>query len=71
MLDNRDYPKVAKELDRQGWRMKETKKADFWMSPDGVHSASWHHTPSDHRALANFVSKCRQGGFVWPPKKGR
>ena len=70
-MDNREYPKVRKEAERQGWRVKETRKGEMLLAPDGQTSVLWHHTPSDHRALDNTVAKMKQAGFEYPPRKGR
>jgi hypothetical protein len=43
----------------------------MFYSPDGVTTALWHRTPSDHRALDNFLSRLHKGGFRWPPPTKR
>jgi hypothetical protein len=68
-MDNKEYPKVRKAAIRQGWRPKPTKDGEMLLSPDGVTKAHWHKTPSDHRALDNFMRDLRKGGFKWPPPK--
>lgn len=70
-MDNKEYPKVRKEAERQGWKVKPTRKGEMLLAPDGVTSVQWHHTPSDHRALDNMVAKMRRAGFEYPPRKGR
>jgi hypothetical protein len=65
-MDNKDYPKVRKEAQRQGWIVKPTRKGEMFYSPDGATMVLWHHTPSDHRALANHIAKLRRAGFSWP-----
>lgn len=70
-MDNREYPKVRKEAERQGWTFKPTRKGEMLLAPDGETSVLWHHTPSDHRALDNTVTRMRRAGFEYPPRKGR
>jgi len=70
-MDNREYPKVRKEAERQGWKVKSTRKGEMLLAPDGVTSVMWHHTPSDHRALDNTVTKMRRAGFEYPLRRGR
>jgi len=62
--------KVRKEAAAQGWRVEETK--DGWMlyPPDPAHSPVLvHKTESDQRAIRNTLSRMRQRGFVWPPRR--
>lgn len=56
------------EADKQGWRVNETKDGWQLFAPDGVNIVTIHGTPSDHRALANTVTRLRRYGFEW---KGR
>lgn len=71
-MDNREYPKVRREAEPQGWRVVPKRSGEMWLGPDGVTQVMWHFTPSDHRALDNFVTKLRRGGFTWPPpRKGK
>ena len=70
-MENRDYLKVRREALRQGWRISKIKSGEKLLSPDGIHSATWHRTPSAKNAIKSFVNDLRRGGFVWPPPKGR
>lgn len=38
----------------------------MFLSPDGVHAATWHRTPSARNAMKRFIDDLRRGGFVWP-----
>jgi hypothetical protein len=69
-MDNREYPKVRREAERQGWRVKPTRKGERLLGPDGVSSVQWHRTPSDHRALDNMVAEMRRCGFRYPAGRG-
>jgi hypothetical protein len=62
-MDYRDIRRAALE---QGWRVEERKAADIWFSPDGATIVTWHRTPSDVRALRNFLARMRHGGLRWP-----
>ncbi len=66
-----DFRKIRKAALEQGWHVERTKAGEMFKSPDGVHMATWHYTPSDQRAVKNFLAKLRKGGFLWPPPKRR
>jgi hypothetical protein len=70
-MDNKEYPKVRREAERQGWHIRPTRRGEMLLAPDGVTSVQWHHTPSDHRALNNTVAKMRKAGFEYPARKAR
>ena len=70
-MENRDYLKVRREALRQGWRIVTIKSGERLLSPDGIHSATWHRTPSKQNAMNRFIDDLRRGGFVWPPPMGR
>jgi len=63
-MDNREYPKVRKEAEPQGWRLKPTRDGEMWLAPDDQTKILWHFTPSDHQTLDNHVSKLRRAGFA-------
>lgn len=70
-VDLRDLEKAAND---QGWRVTRTKSGhvQFW-PPDGVTPPEvFSGTPSDWRAIRNFLAALKRKGFRWPPEgKGR
>lgn len=55
---------LLKELERQGGRVKETKKGFMVYPPDPKASpVAIHKTPSDHRAWNNMRAELRRSGF--------
>ena len=63
----KDFKKILREAERQGWRSRETTKGLMLFPPDTSKSpVAIHRTPSDHRALANVLAQMRQRGFRWP-----
>lgn len=59
--------KELKELKRraeaQGWRVLHARKHLKWFAPDGRTMVVTGITESDHRALANTLSRMRRAGF--------
>lgn len=54
---------IAKRAKRQGWRIFGTKNGhNMWVSPEGrkVYTSA---TPSDSRAIKNFLSQLKKAGF--------
>ena len=43
----------------------------MFYSPDGRTIVLWHATPSDRRAVRNFLSRMRAGGLEYPPRGRR
>jgi hypothetical protein len=66
-----DYRKIRKAALGQGWRIEGTKAGEMFYSPDGKTKALWHFTPSDPRAMKNFLSVLKSGGLEWPASKKR
>jgi hypothetical protein len=64
----KDFKKVVREAERQGWRTKKIKMGLQLLAPDGVNIVTVHGTPSDHHALDNMIGDMRPYGFKW---KGR
>lgn len=60
------YRDIAKAARAQGWIVERRRDANAWYSPDGVTIVVWHRTPSDPRALRNFLSLMRRGGLRYP-----
>jgi hypothetical protein len=71
-MDLRDIARAAQE---QGWEIGVTKKGHLrYVPPDREQPiVIGSGTPSDKRALKNFVAQLRRSGFVWPwpPRSGR
>lgn len=65
-----DLKEVLRELPRQGWRVERRGGGHYVAFPPdrSKQQVVFASTPSDHRALANTVSRLRKSGFVW---KGR
>jgi hypothetical protein len=70
-VDLRGLEKAAR---RQGWRIDRTTGGHprFW-PPDGVTPPEvFSGTPSDWRAIRNFLGALKRKGFRWPPEgKGK
>lgn len=68
-----DFKGIEKAAREQGWRIKQIKKGVQFIPPDPTKGiVTWHGTPSDVRAIRNFLSFLRGQGFKWPwpQKKG-
>lgn len=61
------YRDIARAARKQGWREQPVKKGSNWLSPDGKTIVNWHGTPSDVRAVRNFLARMKRGGLRWPP----
>jgi hypothetical protein len=69
-----DYRQIEKAAREQGWRVARTRKGAMFYPPDPEREAvTVHGTPSDRRALNNFLARMRRSGLVWPwpPRRGR
>ena len=63
--------KVRKEAAAQGWRVVEVTNGWMLYPQDPTQSPVLvHKTESDQRAIRNTISRMRQRGFIWPPRKG-
>lgn len=64
-MNMKDLRRAAKN---QGWRMETTKKGHLkWFPPDpSKNFVIGSGTPSDHRAIKNFVAHLKKSGFIWP-----
>jgi hypothetical protein len=70
-VDLRDLEKAARQ---QGWRVDRTTKGHprFWPPDRSKPAIVFSGTPSDWRAIRNFISRLRSNGFIWPPEgKGK
>jgi hypothetical protein len=61
----KEWKKIKRESERQGWRWKATKSGEQGYAPDGVGIVTVHKTPSDSHALDNTLSLMRRYGFKW------
>lgn len=62
-----DLRKIRQAAAEQGWTFRTTKKGEAWIPPDPAKSrVQVHRTPSDHRALRNFLGELKRQGLVWP-----
>lgn len=68
-MDNRDWPKVRRGAERQGWAVEETRNGFVLKSPDGdsIVAMDRLHTSSDQHALDWTVRRMQRAGFSWPP----
>ncbi|MGH2596836.1 MAG: hypothetical protein ACRDH7_12840 [Actinomycetota bacterium] len=73
MPTDKEFVKVRKEAERQGWRVEPTADGEMFFSPDGTTMAAWHtgHASSDPNALKAHIRNLKKGGFRWPPTKRR
>lgn len=65
-----DFKSIRNALKAQGWQVEQTKSGHYKCIPPDrtkpiVISAG---SPSDRRALDNFIARLRRSGFIW---KGR
>ncbi len=69
-MDFKDIKKAARD---QGWRVESTKKGLQFIPPYPTRQiVQWHMTPSDVRAVRNFLAKMKQAGLIWPwPPKSK
>lgn len=68
-----DYRSIERAAKDQGWRIKPSKKGLMFYPPDETQSpVAWHGTPSDVRAMWNFLARLRIRGLEWPwPPEGK
>lgn len=65
-MASKDLKKMLAEAERQGWRVKRTKRGHYMLfAPDGVGKVTFSGTASDHRSLDNALSQMRKHGFDW------
>ena len=69
MSARKELKEIAREAERQGWRVGRTKKGHSqFFALDGVNIATAAGTSSDRRSIDNLVVRLRRHGFKW---KGR
>jgi hypothetical protein len=63
-----DPKKIIRAAKRQGWTEKPLRKGVMLVPPDASKQAvTWHGSPSDVRAVRNFLALMRGSGLIWPP----
>jgi len=63
-----DPKKIIRAARRQGWAEKPLKKGVMLVPPDpAMPAVTWHGSPSDVRAVKNFLAQMRRSGLIWPP----
>jgi predicted RNA binding protein YcfA (HicA-like mRNA interferase family) len=70
-IDLREIEKAAKE---QGWQVGRTMKGHLrYVPPDPTRRiVIGSGTPSDSRAMKNFLAELKRQGFIWPwPPEGK
>ena len=66
-----DFKKIQRAALEQGWTIKPVKKGLQYIPPDASRPiVTWHGTPSDVRALRNFLGEMRRSGLIWPWPRG-
>lgn len=56
---------MIRAIEQQGWRVEATRNGAMIYPADRSQSAiAVHGTPSDHRALANTLSRMRRSGYL-------
>jgi hypothetical protein len=60
----KDFRKVIREAERQGWKIRPIKKGFFLAPPEkGKDMVLVHHTPSTQAAFNHFLADMRRSGF--------
>lgn len=60
---------LLKDLESQGWRLRNIKSGWLAVPPDPTKEAvTIHKTPSDHRVWQNQLSRLRNSGYESPKK---
>ncbi len=62
-----DAENIIKAAREQGWRIEEVKKGRMCYPPDRTQTpVLWHNTPSDVRAVRNFLAMMKRRGLRYP-----
>jgi hypothetical protein len=69
-MELRDLEKAAR---RQGWKVDRTTKGHPRFTPKDptIQAEVFSGTPSDWRAIHNFLAALKRKGFLWPPPQGK
>jgi hypothetical protein len=73
-MDNKQWPKVRKEAEQQGWTVTNTRSGYQLLSPDGASIVTMDalHASSSPWALKHTARNMkRTGQFRWPPVEKR
>ncbi len=66
MAATKEFKEVLREAEKQGFRIERGKGGKLKLyAPDGVNIVHASATPSDRRAVDNFVADLRRCGFRW------
>lgn len=70
---DKQLAKVMKQLVAQGWKVEQTQGNHWKCTPPAVEIAAivTGGTPSDHKALKNFLASLRRAGWEDPTKKAK
>lgn len=67
MRHEKKVRKLIPELERQGFRIRETKSGWMIYPPNKDQlTIGTHRTPSDHKAWKNFMADLKRQGFIEP-----
>ena len=63
-----DAEAFVEEAERQGWKVKKTRRGWLCFPPNGQDAAVYvAGTAQDRRSLTNALAALRRAGFRWPP----
>lgn len=60
---NKENKKLTKELTRQGFQVRTTRRGHLLVERDGVVVAGLAGSPSDYRSIKNSIAALRRAGF--------
>jgi hypothetical protein len=64
-VKQKDIRKLCKELSRQGFDIRATRRGHLLVERGGVVVAGLAGTPSDHRSIKNSLAQLRRAGFQY------
>ncbi|GAB2746940.1 hypothetical protein [Sinomonas soli] len=64
-MKQKDIRKLCKELEGQGFDIRQTRRGHFLFEREGVVVAGMAKTPSDHRSIKNCIASLRRAGFEY------
>jgi hypothetical protein len=62
-----EWRSIRKELEGQGWQIRETSKGFLCYPPDPTRSLVLVHRQPTEQALKKTLSDLKRQGFQWPP----
>jgi hypothetical protein len=66
---NKTLKKLSKELDRQGFDVRTTRRGHVAVQAAGMTVAVFAGTPSDWRSTRNGLARLRRAGFEYGPRE--